>query len=100
MVATFPPQNVAGSRGAGAPAVPSLNREIARLARSEGAVLVDLFGGLGGSPTGVIGVDGLHPTAAGYTRIAQVWFEAIQQEFEATSNSQSVGARTRAMISH
>jgi lysophospholipase L1-like esterase len=85
MVATFPPQNVAGSRGAGAPAIPTLNREIARLARSEGAVLVDLFNGLGGTPAGWIGVDGLHPTAAGYTRIAQVWFEAIEQEFEATA---------------
>jgi lysophospholipase L1-like esterase len=84
MVATFPPQNVAGSRGAGAPAVPTLNREIARLARSEGAVLVDLFNGLGGTPTGWVGVDGLHPTAAGYTRIAEIWFEAIKQEYEQT----------------
>jgi lysophospholipase L1-like esterase len=86
MVATFPPQNVAGSRGAGAPAVPTLNREIARLARSEGAVLVDLFNGLGGTPTGWIGVDGLHPTAAGYTRIAEIWFEAIEQEYEQTAD--------------
>jgi lysophospholipase L1-like esterase len=84
MVATFPPQNEEGSRGAGAPAVPKLNQEIAKLARSEGAVLVDLYSGLGGTPTGSIGVDGLHPTVAGYTRIAQIWFEAIQREYEQT----------------
>jgi lysophospholipase L1-like esterase len=82
MLATFPPQDVDGSRGAGAPAVPRLNRALARLAVREDAVLVDLFAGLGGTPIGSIGVDGLHPTATGYTKIAQIWFEAIQREYE------------------
>jgi lysophospholipase L1-like esterase len=85
LLATLPPQNVAGSRGAGAPGVPRLNQEIARLARSEEAVLVDLFNGLNGTPAGSIGVDGLHPTAAGYQKIAEVWFEAIKQEYETTA---------------
>ena len=80
MLANFPPQNPNGSRGGGAEAVVELNNEIAALASDEGVVLVDLYGGLGGTPTGSIGVDGLHPTDAGYTKIANIWFEAIKRE--------------------
>ena len=87
MLATFPPQDEDGSRGAGAPGVEPLNEEIANLAVDEGAVVVDLFEGLGGTPAGSIGVDGLHPTASGYTQIAQIWFEAIQREYEASEST-------------
>jgi lysophospholipase L1-like esterase len=45
-------------------------------------IIVDLFNGLGGVPDGNIGADGLHPTPAGYDRIAQIWFEAIQKQYE------------------
>ncbi len=83
MLATFPPQNPNGSRGGGAEAVPRLNAAIANLAADERVVLVDLYGGLGGTPTGSIGVDGLHPTDAGYTKIANIWFDAIKREYEA-----------------
>jgi lysophospholipase L1-like esterase len=82
MLANFPPQNPNGSRGGGAEAVVELNNEIAALASDEGVVLVDLFGGLNGTPTGSIGVDGLHPTDAGYTRIANIWYEAIRRVYE------------------
>lgn len=81
MVATLPPQNPAGSRGDGADELPFLNREIVKMAADEGATLVDLFGALG-TWQGYIGVDGLHPTPAGYEKIAQVWFEAIKAKFE------------------
>ncbi len=83
MLATFPPQNPNGSRGGGAEAVPRLNAAIANLAADERVVLVDLYGGLGGTPAGSIGVDGLHPTDAGYTKIANIWFDAIKREYEA-----------------
>jgi lysophospholipase L1-like esterase len=89
MLATFPPQNRDGKRGAGAPAVPELNDEIRRLAADEGATLVDLYNGLGGTPDGSIGVDGLHPTASGYSKIAEIWFEAIKKKYE-----KQEGART------
>ena len=82
MLATLPPQDPEGTRGDGAPAVPDLNRAIRRLARNEGAVLVDLFNGLGGTPAGSVGVDGLHLTARGYAKVAQLWFDAIQDEYE------------------
>jgi lysophospholipase L1-like esterase len=81
-LATLPPQDPAGSRGDGAPYVPELNRKIAALAADKNATLVDLFNGLGGSPVGVIGVDGLHPTPAGYQMIAQIWADAIQATLE------------------
>ncbi len=89
MLATFPPQRRDGKRGAGAPAVPELNDEIRRLAADEGATLVDLYDGLGGTPDGSIGVDGLHPTVSGYTKIAEIWFEAIKKKYE-----KQEGART------
>jgi lysophospholipase L1-like esterase len=96
MLATFPPQNPAGSRGKGAEAVPTLNAEIAALAAEEGIVLVDLYAGLGGTPTGSVGIDGLHPTDTGYTKIANLWFEAIRKTYErgpVTANTGGSGPR-------
>ena len=81
LLATLPPQNPAGSRGGGADEVPLLNREIVKMAADEGATLVDLNAALG-TFQGYIGADGLHPTPAGYQRIAEVWFEAIRGKFE------------------
>lgn len=81
LLATLPPQNPAGSRGGGADELPALNREIVKMAADEGATLVDLHAALG-TYQGYIGADGLHPTVAGYQKIAEVWFEAIKAKFE------------------
>ena len=85
LLATLPAGNAAGCRGQGAPGIPALNEEIRKVAADEGAVLVDLYAALGGSPEGVIGIDGLHPTEEGYTKMAQVWFDAVKGEFEKPS---------------
>jgi lysophospholipase L1-like esterase len=85
MLATFPPQNSAGSRGAGAKYVPKLNEKIRDVAADERVVLVDLYNGLGGTPVGSVGVDGLHLTDAGYTRVAQIWYDAIRERYETPS---------------
>ena len=61
---------------------------------SERVVLVDLYNGLGGTPAGSIGVDGLHPTETGYTKIANIWFEAIQHEYERQTGSSTTPAPT------
>lgn len=82
LLASLTPQDPEGSRGHGAPALPELNAEIRKMAREEGAIFVDLFNGLGGTPKGSIGVDGLHPTPDGYTKIAEIWFDAIRKNFE------------------
>jgi lysophospholipase L1-like esterase len=81
-LATFPPQNPAGSRGHGANYVPELNRRIRALAVDEGATLVDLYAGFGGTWVGYIGVDGLHPTPQGYDRMAEIWRDKIQEVYD------------------
>ncbi len=65
--------------------VPAMNDEIRALAASEGAVLVDAYAAFGGESTTLIGVDGLHPTTAGYQVLAQTFFTKIQANFEVTT---------------
>ena len=52
------------------------------LASQEGAVLVDLYALMLPDVFRYIGVDGLHPNEAGYARIAELFYEAIQRELE------------------
>ena len=52
------------------------------IAAREGAVLVDMYSLLRPDVNRYIGVDGLHPNEAGYTRIAELWFEAIRNALE------------------
>jgi lysophospholipase L1-like esterase len=80
-LATLPPQNPDGKNGHHADLLPELNKQIAATAKDEGATLVDLYGELG-TWMGYIGVDGLHPTAEGYTRIAEIWRDAIEARLE------------------
>jgi lysophospholipase L1-like esterase len=98
MLANFPPQNPNGSRGGSAEAVGELNDEIAALARDERIVLVDLYGGLGGTPTGSIGVDGLHPTDGGYTKIANLWYDAIRRVYEQSGGPLGTGGAPRLVL--
>lgn len=58
------------------------NSGIRILANGEGAVLVDLFNTLLPDAANWIGSDGLHPTEAGYGRIAELFFNAIQGDLE------------------
>ena len=78
------PLNVAGScRGFGADNVVPANDQIRAMATGEGVPLVDLYQAFGASPgTELIGPDGLHPTEAGYARIADTFFDAIRQRLE------------------
>jgi lysophospholipase L1-like esterase len=52
------------------------------MASREGAVLVDLYAAMLPDVNRYIGVDGLHPNEAGYARIAELFFQAIQANLE------------------
>ena len=90
-LATLPPQNPDGKNGHHAGLLPELNDQIARTAADEGAILVDLYRELG-TWRGYIGADGLHPTAEGYQRIAEIWRDAIQEKFEKGGGSSDMPA--------
>ena len=81
---TLLPQRPNGTppRAAHPEAIAPANVQIRALARSEGAILVDLYEAFGGSPEGWIDPDGLHPNVAGYRKMAETFFEAIQNRFE------------------
>ena len=52
------------------------------MAIQEGLVYVDLYNSLMPEVSTVIGVDGLHPTEAGYRRVAELFFAAIRNDLE------------------
>lgn len=70
------------SRGYGAANIASINAAIRAMATAEGLVLVDLHAAFGGVPGDLIGVDGLHPSPAGYEKIAGTFFDTIRQRLE------------------
>jgi lysophospholipase L1-like esterase len=86
-VGTILPQRPLGfegsCRGWGAAAVAPANDQIRIVVASEAAVLVDLYQAFGGvASADLIGPDGLHPTAAGYQKIAETFFDVIKQRLE------------------
>ena len=76
---TLPPQRPGGSRVNDPQTVANYNAGVRDLARDEGTTLVDLSRELDLS---LIGVDGLHPTEAGYERMAQMFLAIIRSQFE------------------
>lgn len=58
------------------------NNEIRYLAATEGATLVDLHQMFLGRETTLIGEDGLHPSDAGYLKMAEAFYEAVKAQFE------------------
>ena len=60
----------------------SYNAKLRQMAIEEGAVFVDLYTPLLPEALTVIGEDGLHPTEAGYRRIAEVYLAAIAANLE------------------
>ncbi|MEO8260269.1 MAG: SGNH/GDSL hydrolase family protein [Acidobacteriota bacterium] len=81
---TLLPQRPNGTppRGNSAELVAPANARIRDLAASENVILVDLYAAFGGSPDPWIDPDGLHPNAAGYRKMAETFFAAIQSNFE------------------
>lgn len=81
-LATLPPSRPLVPHAVPLALIQSLNARIRNTARGEGAVLVDLYEALASDVARYIGADGIHPTEAGYMRIADAFFAAIRAEFE------------------
>ena len=81
-IATIPPPRPTGAKAVPIALIQSLNSSIRDTARGEGAVLVDVFQALNADVTRYIGPDGLHPTEAGYQKIAETFYEAIRLDLE------------------
>jgi lysophospholipase L1-like esterase len=81
-LATIPPANPADARGATRyQVVPMLNAEIRALAVAEGVPMVDVFDAFNGDFS-LLSVDGLHPNAEGFARIASKFYDVIRQDLE------------------
>jgi lysophospholipase L1-like esterase len=81
-IATLAPPNFRGSKAISQFLVDDFNNRVKVIATAEGATLVDVYAGLLPDVQRYIGLDGLHPTEAGYSKIADLFFQAIQNAFE------------------
>ncbi|HEY7448697.1 MAG TPA: GDSL-type esterase/lipase family protein [Vicinamibacterales bacterium] len=78
-VATLPPQRPGGPKAFSEHLVGRFNNELKRMAPEEGATVIDINAGF---TLDLIGEDGLHPTEAGYARVAEIVFDAMRVKFE------------------
>jgi lysophospholipase L1-like esterase len=94
-LATIPPIDPQGFRGSAYAweLVSSLNSSIRALVVSEGATLADVNQAFN-NDFGLLGIDGLHPNADGYVRIADVFYEAIKASLESRSPARSGAIRS------
>ena len=82
ILATLPPSRAGGTHTVATRLITDYNARLQSIATGEGAILVDLYAGMATDTSRYIGVDGLHPTEAGYERMAELIFLRITQEFE------------------
>lgn len=85
-LATLTPSIPGRQRSIEASAILAYNDDLRTLAAGEGAVLVDLYQAMQPDPSPWIGVDGLHPTEAGYAFIAEAFFAAVRADLERRSS--------------
>jgi lysophospholipase L1-like esterase len=81
-LATLPPTRPTVPQAVPLELVQALNTQIRSTALGEGAILVDVYGAIASDVARYIGTDGIHPTEAGYARIADTFFAAIRAELE------------------
>jgi lysophospholipase L1-like esterase len=79
MVATLPPQRAGAPKAGAAAFLNRFNDALKSMAAKKGAEVVDVNALL---PLSEIGQDGLHPTEAGYQRLAEIWLDAIKAKYE------------------
>jgi lysophospholipase L1-like esterase len=84
-VATLPPQDPLACcprRGSGAGLVGPFNDALRSMASAENVPVVDVNSAFNGDTRTLIDFDGLHPTAAGYQKIADTFMKAISETLE------------------
>jgi lysophospholipase L1-like esterase len=81
-IGTLLPQQAGGCRAHAANHVTAANDQIRAMAAADGFVLVDLYQAFGGIAGANIAADGLHPTEAGYDRMAEAFLAAIKNRLE------------------
>ena len=84
-VATLPPQDPLACcprRGSGAALVGPYNDGLRSMVSAEGVTLVDVNSAFNGDTKTLIDFDGLHPTAAGYQKIADTFLKSISETLE------------------
>ncbi|HYB95922.1 MAG TPA: GDSL-type esterase/lipase family protein [Vicinamibacterales bacterium] len=81
-LATLAPGRPNGGRTIGQIFIDDYNNRMRVVAAQEGAVLVDIYNSLRTDINRYIGVDGLHPNEVGYAKIADTFFQAIQNTLE------------------
>lgn len=81
-IATLPPPRPGGNRTVNQILLDDYNNRMRDIARRENAVLVEIYQALLTNVNLYIGVDGLHPTEAGYAKIAETFFNAIRTNLE------------------
>lgn len=77
-IASVPPSKPGGVNSLPINLVQALNDQIRLGAPAEGAIFVDVYAAMAPQVNTLIGIDGLHPTEAGYRRIAETFFAAIR----------------------
>jgi lysophospholipase L1-like esterase len=91
-LATLPPERDGSTKALSKSTLDRYNEDLRRLARGEGAVVVDLARDLDVS---AVGADGVHLTEAGYERVATLFFQAIIATKEAPPGAAAVTTLTR-----
>lgn len=90
-VATLPPQIPGLLRSGNAARVPGFNAKVKAMAAAENATPVDVYAAMIGNVSALINSeDGLHPLPAGYVVMAETFFAAIRQTFEAPASVTTV----------
>jgi len=86
LVGTLLPEIPGDVNAGSAPFIVPFNSQLVPVATSAGATVVDLYSDIVNDVTDWISpYDGLHPTAAGYQEMAQVWFNSVKSAFEEPS---------------
>ena len=81
-VGTLTPQRPGGKRASRPEWVQPVNDRLRTVVPQEGAVLVDTWQALGGTPDPYVDFDGLHLTVAGYAKVADAFLSAMRTKLE------------------